>query len=74
MPQLHLYVPNDLAADLRSQAESRGLSLSAYLAEMVKGRAGHGWPAGWFETVVGGWQGEPLERAPQPPFEERRAL
>ncbi|HEX4953839.1 MAG TPA: hypothetical protein VF017_10650 [Thermoanaerobaculia bacterium] len=74
MPQLHFYVPNDTATDLRSQAESRGLSLSAYLAEMVTTKAAQGWPAGWFEAVVGGWYGEPFERAPQLPFEERRTL
>ena len=32
------------------------------------------WPAGFFENVIGGWQGEPLERPEQGVFEERDAL
>ena len=33
-----------------------------------------GWPAGFFETVAGGWQGEPLARAPQGDYEDRAEL
>ncbi len=33
-----------------------------------------GWPAGFFETVAGGWQGEPLVRAPQGDYEDRADL
>ena len=33
-----------------------------------------GWPTGFFETVAGGWQGEPLVRAPQGDYEDRAEL
>ncbi len=33
-----------------------------------------GWPAGLFETIAGGWQGEPLARPPQGDYEGRTDL
>jgi hypothetical protein len=33
-----------------------------------------GWPSGFFETIAGGWQGEPLTRAPQGDYEDRAEL
>ncbi|MGK7929788.1 MAG: hypothetical protein AB4290_31850 [Spirulina sp.] len=33
-----------------------------------------GWQPGFFEEVIGGWQGEPLEREPQPQEQERELL
>lgn len=33
-----------------------------------------GWSPGFFETVIGSWEGEPLERPPQLPFEVREDL
>lgn len=32
------------------------------------------WPPNFFERIFGGWQGEPLERAPQGEYEQRRAF
>jgi hypothetical protein len=32
------------------------------------------WPTGFIEQVFGGWQGKPLERAPQGEYEVRRTL
>lgn len=74
MPQLHLYVPEEMAEVLRSRAEERGMSLSGYLAEVV-GRevGGGGWPEGFFEEVIGGWEGD-LERPAQGEYEERERL
>lgn len=71
MPQLHMYVPETTAELLRSRAEERGVSVSKYLAELV-GRevGGGGWPEGFFEEVLGSWEGE-LERPSQGEYEER---
>jgi hypothetical protein len=33
-----------------------------------------GWHPGFFETVVGSWEGEPLERPSQLPYEVREEL
>lgn len=74
MPQLHLYVPDTTAELLKRRAEERGLTLSKYLAE-VAGRevANESWPEGFFENVLGAWEGE-FHRAPQGIYEEREDL
>ena len=74
MPQLHCYVPQDLAAALKERAEIRGLSVSAYLAELVRRDVEVIWPPAFFSEVVGGWQGEPLARPIQGEPESREAL
>ncbi len=73
MPQLHLYLPKDLADEVRRRAEARQLSTSAFLAELVRKQISPGWPEGYFENVVGSWQGEPLTRPPQGAFEDRES-
>ena len=55
MPQLHLYVSEDLAEKIREQAEASGSSVSGYLAKLVRREVPQGWPEGFFERVVGGW-------------------
>jgi hypothetical protein len=74
MPQLHLYVAEDVAARVRARAKARGLAVSKYLAELVRRDVGGGWPEGYFEGVVGAWAGEDLERAPQGAPEAREDL
>ena len=74
MPQINLYVPHDVALELRKRAKAQGLSLSRYLAHLAKREVGSGWPPGYFEAVLGGWQGEPLERPPQGALEQRADL
>jgi hypothetical protein len=74
MPQLHLYVSDKLAARAREHAEREGVSLSRYLAEVVRREVGEGWPEGFFDAVIGGWQGEPLARPPQGEPEARDDL
>ncbi len=74
MPQLHLYVPHTTAQFLKSRAEERGISLSGYLAEVVGREVGEQeWPEGFFEDVLGSWEGE-LKRPPQGPYETRESL
>jgi hypothetical protein len=74
MPQLHCYVPEDLASELRRRAAARGQTVSGFLGELVRREVGAGWPPGFFDRVVGGWKGEPLVRPPQPPLERRLEL
>lgn len=76
MAQLHFYVPDEQEKRLREQAKSAHLSLSRYLAGLVTRQADTAgeWPADYFETVFGRWQGEPLERPPQGEPEVRERL
>ncbi|MCX7016269.1 MAG: hypothetical protein NTW86_27550 [Candidatus Sumerlaeota bacterium] len=74
MPQMHFYVPDPMAKELRARARARGLTVSRYLASVVRRDLGQGWPEGFFEKVVGGWQGKPLRRPPQGDYEDREAL
>jgi len=67
MAQIHCYLPDDLAAQLGK----KHLSVSKYLAGLVKRDISSGWPAGYFEQVFGGWEGEVLERAEQGDYEQR---
>ena len=74
MPQLHLYVPESDAAELRKKAKRRGMSLSRYLAQLVRKEGEKDWPPGFFEEVVGGWHGEPLRRPDQGLYETRAEM
>ena len=72
MAQLHCYVPEEIAQQAQRRAAQSGLSLSRYLAELVKRDAGASasWPEGYFD-IFGKWEGAPLERPPAMPLEER---
>ena len=72
MAQLHCYVPEELARQAQYRATQSGLSLSRYLAELVKRDAGisASWPEGYFD-IFGKWEGKPLERPRSAPLEER---
>jgi hypothetical protein len=74
MPQLHVYVPKNLAIEVRRRAEALGLSVSRYLAQLLRREVRDEWPEDWFDRVVGGWQGEPLERPAQGSYEVRDEL
>jgi len=74
MPQMHLYVPREVAREVKRRAEAKGSTVSAYLANLVKREVVDAWPEGFFEEVVGGWNGEPLQRPPQLPIESREPL
>ena len=75
MAQLHCYVPEALAQQAQRKATQSGLSLSRYLAELVKRDASIGpeWPDGYFD-IFGKWEGAPLERPAQLDLEERLKL
>ncbi len=75
MPQLHCYVPESVAQQMQRKAALLGLSVSAYLAELVKRDVNGGWPEG-FEAALFGPQIErsPLAVEPGGPAEDRMAL
>lgn len=75
MPQLHCYVPETVAQQLQRQAALLGLSVSAYLADLVKRDVNGGWPEG-FEAALFAPQVEhsPLVHEPAGLAEERTAL
>jgi len=68
MTHLHCYVPEKVAQQARSNASKSGLSMSRYLAELVKRDicASTSWPEGYFD-LFGKWEGLPLTRLPQEP-------
>jgi hypothetical protein len=74
MPQLHLYLPDEIAEAAKAKAQAAGKSLSSYLADLVTSAVAGDWPEDFFEEVVGGWKGEPLERPKQGRLERRRRL
>jgi hypothetical protein len=74
MPQLHLYLPKEIDEEVRRRAEMTGISVSRYLADLVRSQVADEWPAGFFDEVVGGWVGEPLERPAQPQSEVRDGM
>jgi hypothetical protein len=75
MPQLHCYVPESIAQQVQQHAAQVGLSLSAYLAELVKRDVGAGWPEGFEAALFGtGANGSPLVVESAGPAQERLAL
>jgi hypothetical protein len=72
--QLHCYVSDETAKEIRRRAEAKGLPVSRYLAEMVQREVCGGWPEGYFEAVVGKWQGEAPVRPEQGELEARAAF
>lgn len=74
MPQLHCYVPVEVADRLRRAAERAGMSVSRYLAELARREVSAGWPEGYFERVFGRPGVAPIKRPPQGDFEDRPEL
>lgn len=74
MPQLHFYVPRDLAERIQKEVQATQKSVSSYLADLVKRKMAPNWPEGFFNDVVGGWQGENFQRPPQGDYEQRATL
>jgi hypothetical protein len=72
--QLHCYVPDKVARKIQRKAEQAHLSVSRYLAELVKRDAMNEWPEGYLEQVLGQWQGGPLEREVEGEIESRMQI
>ena len=74
MTQLVIEVSDPIAEQLRRGAEAQGFTVSQYLEKLLRRELSEEWPPRFFEEVVGGWQGEPLERLPQGAYEQRERL
>lgn len=73
MPLIQLDLPEDVLAEVRRRAETQGVPMNLIVTELVRRGSSH-WPGGFFEDVVGGWKGEPLQRPPQGSLEVRDEL
>ena len=61
MPQLHLSVDERTVKLLTQRAKDRGVSLSHYLAQLVKKEFPEPWPDGYLDSVIGCCSDGPLE-------------
>lgn len=61
------YLPENTLAEL-----AQFIAFLQFKAEQTTSKSS--WPAGFFEKVIGGWQGRSLERPDQGIFEERDIL
>jgi hypothetical protein len=67
MAQLHCSVDEETATRLAEEAEKRGVSMSGYLAEIVRRELPEQWPEGYLHAIVGSCASFPLEKpAPLP--------
>ncbi|MGO9257618.1 MAG: hypothetical protein ACLQU1_15095 [Bryobacteraceae bacterium] len=69
MPQLNLYVSEDLASRLKREARRAGLPLSRYVVSLLSAGKKSGWPPGYFEKTCGFLHEdfpEPEDRLPEP--------
>ena len=70
MPHLNLYLPDDIAAALKQEANSAKVPLSRYVLSLLAARApGAGWPQGYIERVCGFLSeemAEPADALPEP--------
>jgi len=73
MAQLHFYIPDSVADTVKIKAEHAHLSVSKYLAELVKREVANQWPENYFDKF-GQWEGEPLQRATQDDMEQRETF
>ena len=73
MAQLHCYVPDEIAEKFSEKAKHAHLSVSKYLANIVKKEIHSQWPDNYFD-LFGSWEGAPLERPKQGDYEQRQEL
>jgi len=73
MPKVSFELPADLVDKLNQAASAQHVDVEQFLQALVQREVkdvSRAWPAGYFDEVIGGWQGE-LARPEQPPLEER---
>jgi hypothetical protein len=61
VPQLHFSVDESTAEALSLRARQAGVSLSQYLAALVRNQLGDRWPDGYIDGIVGSCREVPME-------------
>jgi len=61
MPQLHFSIDERTAREIARLAAAEGLSVSRFVARLVKQSVPDAWPAGYIEAVAGSCSDAPLE-------------
>lgn len=74
MAQLHFYVPDKFATEIRKRAKQAHLPVSRYLVDIISREIGTEWPENYFSTICGGWNGKALKREPEGTLENRLDL
>lgn len=75
MPQLSLYLPDELMTQLRARAEQAHLSLSAFVTEVLERELEEAWPEA-VADLAGAWPDFPTREdlPPQPDDPPREPL
>jgi len=74
MPQLHFYVPDEVAEQIKARAALAQQPVSRYVAELVKRDIAQGWPKGYFERITNASEGAAMNHEPSGLPEERLLL
>ena len=74
MTQLHFYVPDALAEQIKARAAQAKMPVSRYVAELVKRDVGPGWPKDYFKRISGRTSAAAIVHEPSGLPEERQPL
>ena len=70
MPQLHFTVDEQTAKHIQREARRRGMSISQYVASLVRRGVGATWPQGYLERVIGSCAGGGLREPAELPVDD----
>ncbi len=65
MAQMHFYVPDDFAREIRRRAKQARMPVSKYLVQVIMNEIGPDWPEHYFDDVPGSWNGDSLDHDPR---------
>jgi hypothetical protein len=65
MAQMHFYVPDDFAREIRRRAKQARMPVSKYLVQVIMNEIGPDWPDHYFDDVPGSWNGDSLDQDPR---------
>ena len=74
MAQLHFYVPDALAKQIKARAAQAKMPISRYVAELVKRDVGLGWPKDYFKRISSRTSAAAIVHEPSGPPEDRQPL